>query len=100
MNSPKIYLIPIFVLVVLCQVESLPSNKIPCHPSNVGIKPCAPSQKMLIEYSVRNKKGNPEEKGPYFEGDIIISGFQRLRKAPKKWSNGTVPYQIAETFSE
>jgi hypothetical protein len=100
MNSPENYLFIISIFVLLSQVESFPSNKILCDPSNVNIEPGTASQKILIGYSVENRKGNPEEKGPYFEGDIIRTSFRDFRKAPNKWTNKTVPYQIAGTFSE
>ncbi|CAG9807549.1 unnamed protein product [Chironomus riparius] len=95
MNSLEKCLILIILLKVLCLVESYPSNKIPCTKSDIGIKPCEASRKIILGM---NRRGNPEERGPYFEGDIIRSRNKQLKKPPKLWINGIVPYEISGTF--
>ena len=90
MNSPEKCFILIIFFRLLIQVEPYPSNKNPYQNDEA-------SRKIIVG---TNRRGNPEERGPYFEGDIIRSRFKQLRKSPNLWSNGTVPYQISGTFSK
>lgn len=100
MNSPEKLLILSFILIFCSHIESFPVNRNQCDQSKVSVKPSAESQKILIGYYERNRRGNPEERGPYFEGDIIRPRFKMSQKPPQIWKNGTVPYQIAPSFSK
>lgn len=46
--------------------------------------------------------GNPEEHGPYLEGDLLtpISGRNGINLEAARWLNGVVPYEIKRGFSE
>lgn len=46
---------------------------------------------------------NPEELGPYSEGDILIPNVQGrngLSSASSRWKGGVVPYEIGPSFSK
>jgi len=48
---------------------------------------------------------NPEEKGPYFEGDILDPPTDELSKAgiigeKYRWTNAVVPYRIDAEFGK
>lgn len=47
------------------------------------------------------KYGNPEERGPYLEGDLLIplSSKNGIKSESFRWKNGEVPYQIRGSFS-
>jgi hypothetical protein len=46
---------------------------------------------------------NPEELGSYLEGDMLLpaanQGRNGLIPTEYRWTNGTIPYKIAGTFS-
>lgn len=48
--------------------------------------------------------GNPEEKGPYAEGDILMpldqQGRNGLSAESARWLNGVIPFEINGNFSE
>jgi hypothetical protein len=69
---------------------------------DVSTSPDKRTGKSLKEWTVAKKKGNPEEQGNYFEGDIIINmeGRNGVILATQKWPNGKIPYEIVGSFSE
>jgi hypothetical protein len=69
---------------------------------DVSTSPDKRTGKSLKEWTAAKKKGNPEEQGNYFEGDIIIDmeGRNGVVLAAQKWPNGKIPYEIVGTFSE
>lgn len=48
------------------------------------------------------KYGNPEERGPYLEGDLLIplSSKNGIKSESFRWINGVVPYEIRGSFSK
>lgn len=46
--------------------------------------------------------GNPEEQGPYLEGDLLIPSSARngMKSESLRWKNGEVPFEIHGAFSE
>jgi hypothetical protein len=47
--------------------------------------------------------GNPEEKGPYLEGDLLVpreSAKNGMKNDALKWKNGEIPYIIRGRYSE
>jgi hypothetical protein len=45
--------------------------------------------------------GNPEEQGPYLEGDIMLPESRNGVTSPSQlWENGIVPYELAGSFSK
>lgn len=46
--------------------------------------------------------GNPEENGPYLEGDLLmlINGKNGIKLESAKWKNGEIPYEIRKGFGE
>lgn len=48
-------------------------------------------------------EGNPEEQGPYLEGDMLVTKKQLDRNGMKseatRWKNGVIPYEIRGSFS-
>lgn len=57
---------------------------------------------ILKDWTKSNKKGNPEEQGTYFEGDIMIDVEARngVILTAQKWKGGKIPYEIRGSFSE
>lgn len=49
-----------------------------------------------------SKNGNPEEEGPYLEGDLLIptSDKNGVTAQSLRWKNGVIPYMIRGSFSE
>lgn len=47
-------------------------------------------------------KENPEEDGPYLEGDLLIPSSDKngMTAESLRWRNGEIPYQITGSFSE
>lgn len=69
--------------------------------NNVSFEPDESAGRKLKEWSENDIYGNPEEQGPYFEGDIIISNARNGAVSPKQtWINGIIPYEIDGEFSE
>lgn len=70
------------------------------------IKPNQRSGKSLKAWSEAKGKGNPEEQGSYYEGDILLdvrqAGLARngILDEHAKWTNKVVPYEIKGSFSE
>lgn len=70
------------------------------------IKPNQRSGKSLKAWSEAKGKGNPEEQGSYYEGDILLdvrqAGLARngILDEHAKWTNKIVPYEIKGTFSK
>lgn len=70
------------------------------------IQPNERSGKSLKAWSEAKGKGNPEEQGSYYEGDILLdvrqAGLARngILDELSKWTNKIVPYEIKGTFSK
>lgn len=98
------------VLAVLKLAESLPSDgrmlagtiDLSRYGPEIYNEPSKVSGRLLTEWAKAKKKGNPEEQGNYFEGDIMIPGEARngVILAAQKWKNATVPYVIKGSFSK
>lgn len=61
------------------------------------------SGKFLHEWALsKDKTGNAEEMGNYFEGDIMLNRKARngLIETSRKWKDGKIPYEINGNFSE
>ena len=45
---------------------------------------------------------NPEESGPYLQGDLLIPSTQRngMRAESYRWRNGEIPFEIKGSFSK
>lgn len=46
---------------------------------------------------------NPEELGPYLEGDMLIprpAGRNGIRAKSARWPNGVIPFEIKGNFSK
>lgn len=56
----------------------------------------------LKDWTKSGKKGNPEEQGPYFEGDIMLDVETRngVILEARKWKDGKIPYEIKGSFSK
>ena len=53
--------------------------------------------------SCQGSRANFEEKGNYFEGDMILPfgvAKNHINSAASRWPSGTVPYVIEGSFSE
>jgi hypothetical protein len=64
-------------------------------------KPNERAGKSLTNWANSNAKGNPEEQGNYFEGDIIAHDFFRsgVRDKALKWPNAKIPYKLGADFT-
>lgn len=63
--------------------------------------PIEESDTRLLRVDLNNT--NPEEIGPYLEGDILIPRPEPrsgMKKKSLRWKNGRVPYVISEDFGE
>lgn len=69
---------------------------------NVYNSPDKLAGKNLKEWTKSKGKGNPEEQGNYFEGDIIIDVEARngVILTSQKWPGAKIPYEIRGSFSE
>lgn len=69
---------------------------------NVYNSPDQLAGRNLKEWISSNGKGNPEEQGNYFEGDIIIDIEARngVILTSQKWPGAVIPYVIRGSFSE
>lgn len=58
--------------------------------------------KNLKEWVSSKQKGNPEEQGNYFEGDIIVDteGRNGVILTAQKWPGAKIPYEIVGSFSK
>lgn len=59
---------------------------------------------IFLEVKSNNYKiryGNPEERGPYPEGDLVIPVSKNGIKAEAyRWNNAVIPYEIQSGFSK
>lgn len=59
---------------------------------------------IFLEVKSNNYKiryGNPEERGPYPEGDLVIPISKNGIKAEAyRWNNAIIPYEIQSGFSK
>lgn len=58
-----------------------------------------------VQHNLRNaerKYGNPEERGHYLEGDLLIpvNSKNGIKPESYRWSNGIIPYEIRGSFSK
>lgn len=58
--------------------------------------------KSLRDWVKSKGKGNPEEQGHYFEGDIMLDVEARngVILNSQKWKDAKIPYEIRGSFSE
>lgn len=58
--------------------------------------------KMLTKWLELKGRGNAEEQGTYFEGDIVIDarGRNGVIAIAEKWNNGKIPYEVRGSFSK
>nr|XP_029733637.1 zinc metalloproteinase nas-7-like [Aedes albopictus] len=59
------------------------------------------TEKLLEEWSDDDESINPEEMGPYVEGDLYQPELAKnaVKFKSKKWPKGVVPYKISGSFS-
>lgn len=68
--------------------------------SNIAMEPSRSAGTFLTEWTKNKTKGNPEEQGPYLEGDIIISEARNGVRLPAlRWPKATIPYVLEGRFS-
>jgi hypothetical protein len=84
------------------KLNSMSSLDLTRYGPNVYNSPDVRVGKNLKEWTNSKKKGNPEEQGSYFEGDIIIDIEARngVILTSQKWAGGKIPYEIRGSFSE
>lgn len=88
----------IFVTIIHHYIEGHPFD---LGRSNIAVEPIKSAGHTLTEWSKGENKGNPEEQGPYFEGDIIISDARNGVRLPgQRWPKGIIPYEIEGKFCE
>lgn len=69
--------------------------------SNIAMEPSKTAGQALTDWSKGDRKGNAEEQGPYFEGDIILSEARNgVPLAGLRWPKGIIPYEIEGKFSK
>lgn len=54
-----------------------------------------------ISGQYRGRYGHPEERGPHFEGDILMTpqGRNGMTSEALRWPKGEIPYEIGNGFS-
>ena len=93
-------LILILIVAYSC-VDSYPLDNPDFIWSNEAIEPSQIAGRMLMKWSETEHEENPEEQGPYFEGDIIFPNARAsLSRPAKKWRKGIIPYEITGSFSK
>lgn len=60
-------------------------------------KPITNNHRMYIK-----RWGNPEERGPYLEGDLLNPNNPKngIKHESFRWTNREIPYEISGRFSE
>ena len=60
------------------------------------------TEKLLEEWSDDDESINPEEMGPYVEGDLYQPELAKnaVKFKSRKWAKGVVPYKISGSFSK
>lgn len=97
----KMKSLEIFILLrVLGCIAALPlteennENIVLNEPSEIG-------GRILETWLKDGMIGNPEEQGPYFEGDLIMTeGRNGVTSTEQLWTKAIVPFQIAGSFSK
>lgn len=56
---------------------------------------------MANTRNYNRKYGNPEERGPYLEGDLLVPVNTKngIKVESSRWRNGEIPYEIRGPFS-
>lgn len=93
----------IFVVIATAdrRVHSYPTDELMLRKSNIEVEPSKFAGRVLIKWSETEHYGNPEEQGPYFEGDIIVpNGRAFFTRQARKWDDGIIPYEISGSFSK
>lgn len=59
-----------------------------------------PNFKAGLTSTMQRQMGNPEERGPYFQGDIILPtpNFSGRVNLKYRWDNRTIHYEIDENY--
>lgn len=57
---------------------------------------------VFNERDYQRKSGNPEERGPYLEGDLLIPYKSKngINFISHRWPNKQIPYEISNRFSK
>lgn len=89
----------LFGIVVGCNATAPLTND-----SNENIVLNEPSKiggRILETWLKGGMIGNPEEQGPYFEGDLIMTeGRNGVTSATQLWTKAKVPFEMSGSFSE
>ena len=103
----KSLLIVIVISAAIKFSTSFPTKKVDSpdlktNGKSIFILPNKRTGKNLKEWTKANKKGNPEEQGNYFEGDIMIDveGRNGVKLSAQKWPSGKIPYEVIGSFSK
>ncbi|CAG9807550.1 unnamed protein product [Chironomus riparius] len=89
------------LIIAYKHVESYPTDDFLAKQSSFEIEPNNFAGRILTKWSETDHFGNPEEQGPYFEGDIIVSNERTFfTRQAKKWKHGIIPYKISGSFTE
>lgn len=98
-------ILKVFVIFAAFEsILSLPSDKRGVV-NEAGVSsslPNARAGRQLNEWIGLKKKGNPEEQGGYFEGDIIVNDEARngIISEEAMWKDATIPYVVEGSFSK
>lgn len=89
--------------VVATLVASLPTEKRNFTTLNSidpsSQRPDLRAGKNLNLWEKSDKRGNPEEQGTYFEGDIMTNEARNdVDLDSEKWKDGIVPYEVSRSF--
>lgn len=70
--------------------------------SKIFGSPIASDKNDTKENQNAQQSGNPEESGPYLEGDLLMPSSARngMRAESYRWRNGEIPFVIQGSFSE
>jgi hypothetical protein len=94
-------IISTFLLLFCFSASSAASNDEKIDLSQLGVR--------IYGYPIKNKAsgraarmGNPEENGPYLEGDLLTPIAERngIQFESARWPNREIPYVIKQGFSE
>lgn len=85
----------VFILVVIVKIITavpLASEEVLYEPSEIG-------GRSLDVWAQSGMVGNPEEQGPYLEGDIMLPEARNGVTSPSQlWTKGIVPYELSGSF--
>lgn len=86
----------LILVLVVKMIDGLPTGS-----EEVLYEPSEIASRTLDLWMKSGMVGNPEEQGPYLEGDIMVPEARNgVTSKSQLWDKATVPYELGASFSE